>query len=1206
LGNPQDEKLAVLVVRDRLLSPEQLAECRNVQRLLPTPRSLAQVIVARHYCTADQLRDLVAREVARRPNGGGAAPHQASDWDREDVLLGRELMARGTLDEGRVRECLALTRRAREQKPDVRLAQVILKKGYVSRDALRDALARATGGVAPSISSNDTGRAFARPGPVPAGAPPRMNPNVRSTGPRPVVDQGGWGGGAGWPSGGTPPTAQPRGVVRPQPGMPPPGWPQAQPPRDPDMSAQLPPLFGAPTGPQPLFGEASGVVRPMFGVGDASSATSGALPYRPASGRVPRGAPTTGQRPIAPFFDPPPQYESPLYDNGPPRPSPLGNFPPPRSDQRAGYQTVELDPDDPALPQAPQARSSRGRAEDERSESPTFRAPAREAPVDPFGRPPAAPLGGDPFGEGRVDTNGFNAFESQNLGHQGPSGSAPPGGFGGGFQQDPFGAPPPAAVYGEDSRYGAPGRSAPRGFAPAPGFGDDAVIPLDDPPGGAIPNEAFGSAMPRTRPPFHAPAFPAPAFPGPDDGGFEAPAPAPRFPQPPAHTDRDDANDPDDEDAEDDGAKRGGGAPSGGKGKVVLVVFALLLLLGGGGALGWKLFTDHQARVAAEKAFLEAVSAKPPARNPRDALKLGEALGDSSRAKPEIATAFTALKGEVKQLDDQAAAAKLVADLTDETTAAARLEAAEKAIALDPRCAPARLERGRARLALARQKGSRELGQARLSVEVEDFKAATEIDPKLVEAAWEQACLEELTPAGRDRMRGTLSRILEQDREGYIGALAAGKLRALEGGPRAGAEALEHFGRAVDRKTDSPLPYLVRARFRLETSDHPSALADAKHAVEYGKRSADALVVRAWARKLNSKSGTREARSDLDAAIALDESWAPAYGLRALVKYEDGDASGAEVDAARAIGLDETEPFALLAQAELVCQPKPKGPIVGGSLAAARPKLRAAIDRDDRLVPALVLRARLAREEPDLAAAIKDLNRVLEIDPQHAEALALRGNIYFQQKNFSEAKRDLDRAIEVDPSMKTALFDRAKLFCDGDTKSWLAAIQDLTKVLAEYNGDFPEASFYLGLAIYNAPTKQSNLNEAIEQLTRALEKPDPAWAHRAYSTRGMCYFYQKSWARSVPDLEESKKRAPPGYRYANVVEKQLRDAKEKLDAEEKAKRDKEAKEKEAKEKPAEAEKPAEPPKAADAPKAPDDAPKPGSDPPKAEEPKKSP
>src|SRR3954447_4627764 len=119
--NPQDEKLAGLVVRDRLLSPAQLEECRAIQRKLPAPRSLAQIIVARHYCSADQLRDLVPPEVARRP-GSGAAPvpqGQGADWGRKDVLLGRELMARGTLDEGRVRECLALTRRAREQKPDV-------------------------------------------------------------------------------------------------------------------------------------------------------------------------------------------------------------------------------------------------------------------------------------------------------------------------------------------------------------------------------------------------------------------------------------------------------------------------------------------------------------------------------------------------------------------------------------------------------------------------------------------------------------------------------------------------------------------------------------------------------------------------------------------------------------------------------------------------------------------------------------------------------------------------------------------------------------------------------------------------------------------------------------------------------------------------------------------------------------------------------
>ncbi len=425
-SSPQDEKLALLVVRDGLLTAERLEECKKIQARLQPARSLAQVIVARHYATADQLRDLVAKEVTRRTSSRPAVVLDPQELDREDQELARELGKLRLVDEAKIRECLALTRKAREARPDVRLAQILLKKDYLTRDALRDVLTNLASQGRVSPPRNTTLRPALDPSAL--GEASSSNLAQRSA---------------------TPPTARARSA--------PSGWPTGPS----SGSNPVAPLFGASGPQQPLFGEASGVVSgPLFGV-DASSALGAALPDRASSGRMvrlsgpPSGRITSGPRPVpnldepprggrgeeppfgfanpfaetlpfpdpwakrspgfepepAPAFPPSPVFESPAPRGAspfelppgepvepllplPPVASPLGL---PAKDARGNYHTVELDPGDPALPLA--RRGVPGAPDDEDlTESPTMR--HIEGPT------------GDPFGESRVDAAAFDAFGS--------------------------------------------------------------------------------------------------------------------------------------------------------------------------------------------------------------------------------------------------------------------------------------------------------------------------------------------------------------------------------------------------------------------------------------------------------------------------------------------------------------------------------------------------------------------------------------------------------------------------------------------------------------------------------------------------------------------------------------------------------------------------------------------------------------------------
>src|SRR5262249_33677672 len=132
---------------------------------------------------------------------------------------------------------------------------------------------------------------------------------------------------------------------------------------------------------------------------------------------------------------------------------------------------------------------------------------------------------------------------------------------------------------------------------------------------------------------------------------------------------------------------------------------------------------------------------------------------------------------------------------------------------------------------IGRKGGSKAYAEARASV-VDDLNAAVAADGKLLEAYWELACLAEMTPSGREKQRrGFLESMRAADPDGFYGLLAAGRLRALERDYRG---ALDQFTKAIDKKGDVPLPYLVRGRLKLITNDKTGALKDADAALEHG------------------------------------------------------------------------------------------------------------------------------------------------------------------------------------------------------------------------------------------------------------------------------------------------------------------------------------------------------------------------------------
>ena len=110
----QDERVSELVLQRRMLTPAQLEECKAIQGRGPTPMSLAQVIVAKRYATADDLRALVQAQpgsasgvrpgptasssgVTARPTGTFEAAKLDQPSEDADVAFGRFLVQQGII-----------------------------------------------------------------------------------------------------------------------------------------------------------------------------------------------------------------------------------------------------------------------------------------------------------------------------------------------------------------------------------------------------------------------------------------------------------------------------------------------------------------------------------------------------------------------------------------------------------------------------------------------------------------------------------------------------------------------------------------------------------------------------------------------------------------------------------------------------------------------------------------------------------------------------------------------------------------------------------------------------------------------------------------------------------------------------------------------------------------------------------------------------
>jgi serine/threonine protein kinase len=133
-----DLLLGKIAVREGLITREQLFDCLQAQERNPS-RSIGSIMVSRGYLRQEDVDRLV--ELQKREFDKSSAP-AAGSAPRRSLLIGRILAERGLATDYQVNEALRLQGRMAELgiNPVPTLGEILLRRGYLSREALETAL----------------------------------------------------------------------------------------------------------------------------------------------------------------------------------------------------------------------------------------------------------------------------------------------------------------------------------------------------------------------------------------------------------------------------------------------------------------------------------------------------------------------------------------------------------------------------------------------------------------------------------------------------------------------------------------------------------------------------------------------------------------------------------------------------------------------------------------------------------------------------------------------------------------------------------------------------------------------------------------------------------------------------------------------------------------------------------------------------------
>jgi tetratricopeptide (TPR) repeat protein len=258
--------------------------------------------------------------------------------------------------------------------------------------------------------------------------------------------------------------------------------------------------------------------------------------------------------------------------------------------------------------------------------------------------------------------------------------------------------------------------------------------------------------------------------------------------------------------------------------------------------------------------------------------------------------------------------------------------------------------------------------------------------------------------------------------------------------------------------------YVGEAHRRME--EYPQALKAYELSIKLNESFAPSYLGRALIKLLDDPGG--EIKEDLDRALELDPGLVSAYLARAQYWLVHGEPEAALDDLVIVEELFPTSPLLYQYRAQAYLSLQEFDLALENAIEANR--------LDITLLPAYLTLALAHLETGDADGALAPLDTYLTYEEEDDKAWLIAGRIYYNQGDHAEPAIDaLDKALALDPTLSQAYFYRALVKISLDEAQ--SAVNDL--LMAQ---KLDNSSFWINLELGHALFKAGRPNDAYRQL----------------------------------------------------------------------------------------------------------------------------
>ncbi len=137
MPSPQERLLGRIALASGMITQEQLDQCLGLQEGSRTAKPLGDLLLDRGYITPEQRGRLLSMQKKHLAEAQEAVPRMEG---RDEPVFGRMVLRKGLITSEQLNECLRQQERDLERGRPRNLGQVMVEKGYLSREQVKSVL----------------------------------------------------------------------------------------------------------------------------------------------------------------------------------------------------------------------------------------------------------------------------------------------------------------------------------------------------------------------------------------------------------------------------------------------------------------------------------------------------------------------------------------------------------------------------------------------------------------------------------------------------------------------------------------------------------------------------------------------------------------------------------------------------------------------------------------------------------------------------------------------------------------------------------------------------------------------------------------------------------------------------------------------------------------------------------------------------------